>query len=169
VVPALQPLPIGDQQYWATRQKRIRTLGATVPADTPRVTYAFVEELARCETGDSRYISLGYARASDGPMSDTARAQWRRLLQQTTALADFSNRGALCADEIARITAPVLLIYGAHSPYLPTSARLRKLLNNCKELRLAGVGHLYPLTRPLDFSAYLRSFIECHESARQLS
>src|SRR5262249_47740404 len=125
VVPSLQSLSVGDHRYWESRLARIGELGAVVPAGTPRVAYALFEGLWRMDRG-CKVLPLG-APVPGQSMGKRSHEQWRALLQDTTALADFANTARPSAAELAGIRTPVLLLYGEHSPYLATCDRLHAL------------------------------------------
>ena len=89
--------------------------------------------------------------ASDGffvPIySKRAMTKYRRLLTETSALADFRDPTDLTLDDVREIRQPMALIYGAISPFLPTGDALAESTSATLDI-LEGVGHNFPFNYP---------------------
>jgi pimeloyl-ACP methyl ester carboxylesterase len=79
--------------------------------------------------------------------SKRAMTKYRRLLTETSALADFRDPTDLTVDDLHKLRQPVTLIYGAISPFLPTGDALRETTAASLEI-LEGVGHNFPFNYP---------------------
>jgi pimeloyl-ACP methyl ester carboxylesterase len=150
IIGSLQRMPWrGDGDLWKDWGARIEQGGGVLPKGALRVSYGLMEEFAREE--------------SPAPvMGKRAEARWRNLLATTSALDDFVKVDGLAEAEIGGLTAPVLAIYGEYSFFTPTLERLSEILPDCRRVLLEGAGHFHPLTRSLEFSRHLRSFVECN-------
>jgi pimeloyl-ACP methyl ester carboxylesterase len=91
----------------------------------------------------------------------TSRAaeQWRQLLRSTTALQDFSANSGPSQEEISRVKAPALAIFGEFSRYLPILRKLKQRLPNCRAVIVPGVGHFHPVIKPDIFVQNLQEFL----------
>ena len=164
-IPSLQPLPKqGEGHYWRGWRNKIQNLGFNVPDDMPYVVYSFVEEIAR-EKNVSRELRFLPFFASFGNWAPNKRTgkRWRRLLQTTSALSDFTDPAGLTEDSICQIRLPVLAIYGEYSHCLPTCNRLAQLLPKYTKIILPGVGHFHPLVRPANFTEKLINFLKIQD------
>jgi pimeloyl-ACP methyl ester carboxylesterase len=64
-----------------------------------------------------------------------------RLLNETKMGSEFREVGDLTEENLARIQAPVLALYGGTSPYAGMAGRLNQLLPHCRVEMLAEAGH----------------------------
>jgi pimeloyl-ACP methyl ester carboxylesterase len=89
--------------------------------------------------------------ASDGffvPIySKRAMSKYRRLLTETSALADFRDPMDLTLHDVREVRQPMALIYGAISPFLPTGDALAESTSATLDI-LEGVGHNFPFNYP---------------------
>lgn len=85
-----------------------------------------------------------------------------RLLRlcQTTCGEDTKAEAGLTAERIAGITAPVLSIYGAESPFLATAQFLAEQLPSCKSVVLPGARHRAPEETPDAFVDAVGTFLD---------
>ena len=70
--------------------------------------------------------------------------QWLELIENTTAIKDFSVPGVE-ADAIAKLAMPMLLMYGEHSRCMPSLRAMRSLLPNAQVELVPNGGHFFPL------------------------
>ncbi|MGE5088118.1 MAG: alpha/beta fold hydrolase [Candidatus Levyibacteriota bacterium] len=82
---------------------------------------------------------------------------------------------ALFADPLplaayARLTMPVLLLEGETTPAPPraVAARLMQVLPNATRARIAGAGHMGPITHAEDFNAAILRFVDAGNAGRRL-
>lgn len=75
-------------------------------------------------------------------------AKYRRLMTETSALAEYDRCVGLTRDVLADIQQPTLLVYGTMSPFLPTCNILAAHLHNTQVELLEGAGHNFPLMQP---------------------
>lgn len=86
-------------------------------------------------------------------------ARARQLILETSLPDDVRREPALRAVDYARITCPVLAIYGERSPLFPMTRRLRRFLPSARLHTLAGADHLLNLERPREVCALVREFV----------
>lgn len=81
--------------------------------------------------------------------SNRALAKYRKLLTDTSALADFRSPNDMTLDDLRQLRHPTALIYGAISPFLPTGHALAAHIANSTLEILKGAGHNFPFNHPL--------------------
>jgi pimeloyl-ACP methyl ester carboxylesterase len=74
--------------------------------------------------------------------------KYRRLLAETSALAEYDQPEGLTREVLCEIRQPVLLVYGTASPFLPTCDILASELADSRTEIIEGAGHNFPLSRP---------------------
>jgi pimeloyl-ACP methyl ester carboxylesterase len=79
--------------------------------------------------------------------SKRAMTKYRRMLTETSALADFRDPTDLTVDDLRGLRQPIALVYGAISPFLPTGDALSEVTSAPLEI-LEGVGHNFPFNYP---------------------
>lgn len=157
-VPALQPLPPGDDsQQWGARREALRAAGVDVSEETPKVLYPLFEELVALERESED--GAGGARCST-PWKPGVRAL-RRLtrLRGTTLPRDVYEHAGLDERAIGTVMLPTLLAFGELSRSLDTCRALEKLLPNHRTVIHPGVGHFFPSTRPELVIEDVRTFL----------
>jgi pimeloyl-ACP methyl ester carboxylesterase len=88
--------------------------------------------------------------------SKRAMAKYRQLLGETSALEDFRNPTDLTRGEIRGVIQPAVLIYGTHSPFLPSGEALVDDIDNARLELIEGAGHNFPFNHPLRTFAVLQ-------------
>ena len=83
-----------------------------------------------------------------------------KLVETTTLVKDYEETAGMTIDALARVTHPVLLVYGSHSQYLGTYDVLREVLPNCTPVLLEGADHLSPVERPHELPKHIRVFLQ---------
>jgi pimeloyl-ACP methyl ester carboxylesterase len=94
-------------------------------------------------------------------------ARWSRLMETTTARADFADERPLTPEAIAAIDAPTLAVYGELSHCLPSCRRLEKLIPRTHVAIIPGAGHFHPAVKPLRFTKVLGHFLREHPGASE--
>jgi pimeloyl-ACP methyl ester carboxylesterase len=148
---ALQPFDSPeDRAFWDGHRERTAARGQAMPPGTPRWLMPMFEEL------------LASTRANQGPgmvpapkpgeeLWDPKRRsskRWRRLIEETTFLADLRDEAGLTAEVIAGVDVPTLLVYGGQSLLAKSCSALARLLPRAETRMLEGAGHFFPLARP---------------------
>lgn len=162
------------QEFFLTFPDRVRSLVlyATTPAFGGRDP-AFAEEflrdrLAPLDAGRNMTTlaadmmpamlrpgaPAGAAEHAAAVMAAVPEAAYRETV---TTLTTFNRR-----DDLARITAPTLLLAAEHDALAPprTMQRMRDAMPNARLVTLAGAGHLAHLEQPAAFIAAVREFLE---------
>jgi 3-oxoadipate enol-lactonase len=116
-------------------------------------------------------------RAAMADWSARRRFSWnalRTLLGAPVSLGDMAARARLVttdavAPDCTRITAPTLILTGeAHLDYVVPvdgTAEYARLIPHARRAVLASTGHLGSMTRPREFAALVRDFVEGHRDA----
>ncbi len=115
-----------------------------------------------------RLEAVDFSKVADGLEGDgffvprlnnkRAGAKYRRLMTETSALAEYDRCVGLTADVLPQIAQPTLLVYGDGSPFLPTCRVLADRLPNAKVELIRGGGHNFPLVQPGPTLAALERF-----------
>jgi pimeloyl-ACP methyl ester carboxylesterase len=116
-------------------------------------------------------------RAAMAEASARRRFSWnalRTLLGAPVSLAAMAARARLVTTDAvtadcARITAPTLILTGeAHLDYVVPvegTAEYARLIPHARQAVLTSTGHLGSMTRPREFAALIRDFVEGHRDA----
>ncbi len=72
----------------------------------------------------------------------------KRLLEESKVGSEFREVAGLTEAILARITTPVLAVYGDLSPYLKMAAHLSRIMPKCRYEVLEGAGHFYAAEDP---------------------
>jgi pimeloyl-ACP methyl ester carboxylesterase len=85
-----------------------------------------------------------------------------RLLRlgATTCGADTKAEAGLTADRITSVSAPVLALYGEHSPFLATARYLLDHLPDCRRALVPGAKHRAPEESPAEFVRLVEEFLD---------
>jgi pimeloyl-ACP methyl ester carboxylesterase len=138
--------------------------GAASVAGETQIGFRFLEEAARqrvaglAPEGSDDFVPFG----EGGGARRTAKA-WIDLLDHTQARSEFVAPGADAA-AAARITAPVLLMYGERSRCLPSRDALATCLPRAQRVTLPRAGHFFPVSAPNETFENLQGFLSTMET-----
>lgn len=152
---------IRDLPHWEHWWECFRAAGIEVEADQP-LDYTLIEVLAAPQWRDARQtVKVGTYFVPFGGWNGGSRTaqRWLRLLDQTTARADFTVAGGLTREAIRGVDLPVLAMYGEYSHCLDSFRGLRENLPNCTAVQSPGSGHFHPFVKPDVFVQNLRPFL----------
>ena len=156
---AFQPtLRLKDWSHFERWKKRLRRLSLPLPDPEDVVDYHLLAH-EQFTAGENRRLSSAGIR-SPAPLQGRERRntqRWLRLLESTTAKADFRVPGP-SLERVRQLATPTLAVFGARSHCLPTARELRAAIQ-CQSVIIPGVGHFFPLTRPRPFVTALREFL----------
>jgi pimeloyl-ACP methyl ester carboxylesterase len=136
-------------QYW---REKLSMGGVSVP---PEKWYD-VEYLVRASINIP--VLFGYRK---GQPRQAARLV--RLVNTTTAVADYSAVTSMTLEKICQIRHPTLLVYGERSVFLGTYEYLREHLTNCEAVLMPASEHFGPVEQPEFFVKYVREFLHTEE------
>jgi pimeloyl-ACP methyl ester carboxylesterase len=74
--------------------------------------------------------------------------KYRRLIAETTAFDDYDRCVGLTREVLSDIHQPTLLVYGTHSPFVPSCEILADEMPNAHVELIEGAGHNFPLSLP---------------------
>lgn len=95
-----------------------------------------------------------------------AARRWLKLLYETTALDDFRHFTDGTEAHLPALACPLLAVYGARSPNLPTCEALARTLPHVETAIVADGGHFHPATQAEHFFARLEEFMQRAGAAR---
>lgn len=111
----------------------------------PQVGLKFLEVLARQRVeGYESKSKDSFTPFGEGRGAMRAAKQWLDLIDNTSALKELSLPGVE-ADAIAKLSMPMLLMYGEHSRCMPSLRALRTLLPKAQVEMVPNGGHFFPL------------------------
>ena len=87
-------------------------------------------------------------------------ARYRRLLDDTTAAADYRNSDGLDVEALRSLDCRVLAIYGSRSPFLETLAALQRELRRCEARLVDDGGHNFPVRFPVITGRLVLDFLD---------
>ncbi len=153
-VPSLQrfPPPLASGS-WPELRRRLRARGLHVEPQTPRVVQGLYEELLDTPAGlggaaPAALIGPASPLGQAGRRPSRALRRWRQLMETTSAHREFMDPTGLAAADLARLTQPADLVYGAKSRYRRNGEALADLLERKHEVTIPDAGHYFPLFRP---------------------
>jgi len=162
-VNALQSIDSGqDWAYWKTWREQLESVGITVPAELPKVTFGLLEELAdprRLAARQKKHPGEFFVPFGRWNGARRTARKWLKLLRTTQAWKEMQSGGPTL-EEIRRIGHPCLLIFGERSRWLRTCEVLAETLPNADTVIVQGAGHFFPLLKPLVFAGHLGAFLE---------
>lgn len=74
--------------------------------------------------------------------------KYRRLIAETTAFDDYDRCVGLTREVLGEIQQPTLLVYGTHSPFVPSCEILAAEMPDVHVELIEGAGHNFPLMLP---------------------
>jgi pimeloyl-ACP methyl ester carboxylesterase len=150
-----------NPERWAALHRWLAQSGVPVPrADSEHALglLAFLADLEPDQRlrprADEAFVPFALWRRPAG-----AAGQWRRLLANTSAVADFATRPALTREQLRTVSLPTLAIYGELSRYRPMGRALERTIPGCRARLVNGAGHFHPLVRPAGFADELSQFL----------
>jgi pimeloyl-ACP methyl ester carboxylesterase len=162
-VPNLQPLPPPDDaSFWQARREALRARGVEFGAETPKVLYALLEEMAALEEESRKIGPAGVVPRRPGMR---AMRRWERL-GATTLAADLYGGGGPSERELRQMRHPTLLSFGERSRCMESCFLLERCLRNHRTVIHSGVGHFFPSVRPDLVIGDLRTFLRDVEGAK---
>jgi len=143
----VQPyLRIGDWARFERWRKNFEDAGIRIDPD-----WEFDHTLPLKMSGGD-FAEASRLLAADGffpPSSGTrTAARYRKLISETSAGEEFLDKAGLTLDSLRAMTTPTLLVYGTHSPFLPTRDGLLREIPQCRCEMIEGGGHNFPFLMP---------------------
>jgi pimeloyl-ACP methyl ester carboxylesterase len=143
-IPALQPIQkLKDWTHWPKWKAQLHQHGITLDEESD-MDHSLLESFVT-QCGVQMRESKWWGR-------------WLKLLESTTAKADFGDPGEITVETIRQMRMPMQAIYGELSFCLPTLEGLRKHLPSLKSTIVPGIGHWLPNVRPELFVEHVKAF-----------
>ena len=146
-------LTLAAWPQWRDRGTRLRELGFSFDENEPEAGIRLLTEMARaeinCKNGENlpRWIHEFFGQRQ----SRFTAARWLELVEQTTLLEDIKQEEWLSVEVLRKLDVPLLGIYGENSPVAPSGRLLKEACPRTKLRIVAGAGHFFPATRPVEF------------------
>ncbi len=165
---SLQPSQgVREWSLWQGIRERLSRHGVEIPDDAVDPDFGLMNTLARFRLeGNLEGVSLEPFFVPFAAGSPRRAEQWLRLIEETSALADFKKMAGLTPEAVGRVSCPVLLLYGELSHCLPSQAALARILPGCQSRVIDGAGHFHPLVKPQAFLEEVRRFLGAAASTR---
>jgi len=165
---------------WEERRSQLAALGITLSDDEPEAGLALLTALARLSITlpTPSLADPGAAAAADAAQAAFPRwlieflgqrqskpmaERWLTLIARPGVHAAFTADDTLTAERLGRLHLPVLALYGAHSPILPSGHALARALPACTSTIVADAGHFFPAFKPERFTTPLLTHLARHE------
>ncbi len=146
-------LTLAAWSQWRDRGARLRELGFSFDENEPEAGIRLLIEMARAEInckneeGLPRWIHEFFGQRQ----SRFTAARWLELVEQTTLLEDIKREEWLSVEVLKKLDVPLLGVYGENSPVAPSGRLLKEASPRTKLRIVAGAGHFFPATRPVEF------------------
>jgi len=155
------PMRLRDWAHWPRWRAQLQASGMDQPPnDDAVIDYKLLVELSQCgdvANGHGSVPKRGMLRPRQ--VGGRTAVRWQRLLQQTTAAAEFEDEQPLDRAGLAAIDARTLLMFGEFSHCLPTANGLLELLPDARLMMVPGAGHFFPVVKPGYFERGLDGFL----------
>lgn len=145
------------------RVRRVVVIDAPLPPFDPAEGAAMNEEV------DTARLQTVMAMARERSSALTARVRGRRgarlsdrarhMLDDTTLVQDLLAEPPFEGGDLARVTQPVLCVYGSESPFRSRADDLDAALPDARVVELEG-GHLLPLQHPAEVGRVVEEFLD---------
>ena len=154
-------LTLAAWPQWRVRGQRLRELGFSFDENEPEAGIRLLTEMARAELNCKNDEDLPrWIREFFGQrQSRVTAARWLELVEQTTLLEDIKQEEWLSVEVLKKLDVPLLGIYGENSPVAPSGRLLKEARPQTRLRIVAGAGHFFPATRPVEFVEGVLDFL----------
>jgi len=150
----LQPrMRLQDWPHWQSWQQKLLQQGVTPPSEDEVIDFHLLTQLNKTVN------QLTRPSLKNRDMGRKGKVQWQQLMA-TAAREELEQEDEITTTNLSQIVQPTLAIYGGNSHCLLTCWKLRKLLPNCSEVIIEGVGHFFPVIKPNEFVQVLCDFLQ---------
>ncbi len=159
------PMRLGEWGYWPRWKQHLQTSGVNaLPDDDEVIDFRLLARLSEAAVprlgSGVRRRAPSLAMRNRGLGGERTSAQWRALLERTSAAEDLNDEGPLAASFLAAIRVPTLLVYGRYSHCLPSSEMLLTLIPGARRIVIRNAGHFLPAVKPRLFARALARFVD---------
>lgn len=154
-------LTLAAWPQWRERGQHLRELGFSFEENEPEGGIRLLTEMARaeihCKNGEDlpRWIHEFFGQRQ----SRFTAARWLELVERTTLLEDIKQEEWLSVEVLRKLDVPLLGIYGENSPVAPSGRLLKETRPQTSLCIVAGAGHFFPATRPIEFVEPVLDFL----------
>lgn len=150
---AIQPQHrLRDWPHWPQWQPLFERAGILVDDESPESGYELLVEMARSHIHNPAahaHLPRLFSRNTSGARRNGVAQRWLHLQENTSIRQEFLGADGLTPARLATLHQPMLGLYGALSPVLPSGRALRRLCPNYRMRVIPNAGHFFPLTKPL--------------------
>ena len=159
----LQPrMQLRDWFYWHIWKEKLIDQGADLPSEDEFISFHLLSKLNQFSNESIDNIDKKLVRRpslKNRVLGRRSQEKWQKLIDTTTATKEFDEDVTVATDFVT-ISIPILIIYGEHSPCLPTYWKLKELLPTCQSKIMPEVGHFHPAVQPKRFVYNLWKFLK---------
>ncbi|MEM7199504.1 MAG: alpha/beta hydrolase [Planctomycetota bacterium] len=152
-IKALQPHQrMRDWPEWESAKKEFADHGMEVDENEDDIGLRVLEFAASPAWRANRELyakKYGFVPFGGWTLSDRSAQRWIKLLHTTSARADFASVAGVTVERLPAVRCPVVGIYAEKSRCRATFDRLHEVFRDCRRVTVPGVGHFFPVTRPL--------------------
>jgi pimeloyl-ACP methyl ester carboxylesterase len=151
-VRAVQPrVDLQAWSAWPRMRDCLAQVGVVVDESAEEVGFELFNRIARVRleaTSTAEQSPVLALSPFAGAGGEAAARLWLKLIETTSAPGDLVEGAGVTLEEIRRVAAPTLLVYGENSQTMPTAVGLQGILPSARLEVAAGVGHFFPTKRP---------------------
>lgn len=134
-------------------------------AAEPQLGLAYLESAARLSAAGKMPTTRDvYTPFGQGRSGKRAARQFLKLVDETSALQDFTAAGA-GVEQLAELAMPLLLMYGAYSHCLKSARQLKAIRPQTGFVTLDEAGHFFPVSHAAQLAEHLLPFLESAQTA----
>ncbi|MCP5159633.1 MAG: alpha/beta hydrolase [Gammaproteobacteria bacterium] len=152
-VRAIQPQHrLRDWPHWPHWRPLFERAGVLLDDESPESGYELLVEMARSHVHNpvaDLHLPRLFSMTASGARRNGVAQRWLQLQEATSIRQEFLANDGLTPARLAMLHQPILGLYGAHSPALPSGRALRRLCPNYRMRLIPNAGHFFPLTKPL--------------------
>ena len=144
-------LTLGSWPGWQERKAHLRDLGFDIAEDDPEAGVRLLTQMALLRSNASTDVPRWIIEFFGQNQSRWTATRWLDLVERTTLLNDIADEKWLTREALRDLQAPLLALYGEHSPLLKSGLQLKEVQPRT-DLRVAsGAGHFFPAAKPAAF------------------
>ena len=158
---AVEPPSVSDRP--GPRLQRLREAGWTPTDPGWDPSFQVLVDLARLRLEKNEPATPAITEMLPGARNlfpgKRAARKWLQLMETTRAYAEMTDPTGLAIEDVARIHAPILAVYGGLSPRRLSGLELQRVCSRCTLQVIPDVGHFFPLMRPRLFARPALTFL----------
>lgn len=159
----MQPMQrLQDWHQWAKYRTALEAAGVGLDPTDPESGYQLLQELAQSQLrqpGQPNPLKDLLSPFSGKSGKRTA-TRWLKLLETSTAKADFLEKETFSIAQLVALKQPKLAIYGEHSQAVATAKGLQEIWPTMELIMIPEAGHFFPMSCPQKFVQSTKIFLK---------